>query len=176
MLLALRPIRIGEYVEVGEVAGIVEEIGLFATRLSTLDGVYLLAPNSTLWNTPVRNYSRNVARRNDITVGIGYGDDIDLALRTLMEIATSDGRILADPAPMTFVTELGDSAVAVTLRYWTASTDFLSTKLDFTKAAKQSFDRKGISIPFPQRDVTLRQVTQPLPLEPAKPDQNQGEP
>ncbi|TIX88221.1 MAG: mechanosensitive ion channel, partial [Mesorhizobium sp.] len=71
MLLALRPFRIGEYVEIGAIAGTIEEIGLFATTLRTVDGVYILAPNSTLWNQPVRNYTRNGARRGDITLTIG---------------------------------------------------------------------------------------------------------
>jgi small conductance mechanosensitive channel len=71
MLLALRPFRIGEYVEVGSIAGTIEEIGLFATRLRTADGVYVLAPNSTLWNQPVRNFTRNGVRRADISLSIG---------------------------------------------------------------------------------------------------------
>jgi small conductance mechanosensitive channel len=79
MLLVLRPLRIGESVEVGAVAGTVEEIGLFATQLRTADGVYLLAPNSTLWNQPVRNYSRNRTRKAEITIGIKPGEDIDAA-------------------------------------------------------------------------------------------------
>ena len=69
MLLALRPLRVGEYVEAGSVAGTVEDIGLFATRLRQVDGIYLLAPNSTLWNQPVRNFTRNKTRRNDIVIG-----------------------------------------------------------------------------------------------------------
>ena len=87
MLLALRPFRIGEYVEAGGISGTVEEIGLFATRLRAIDGLYVLAPNSTLWNVPVTNYSRNERRRNDVTIGIGYGDDIDLAQKTLLDLA-----------------------------------------------------------------------------------------
>ena len=91
MLLVLRPFRVGEYVQVGEVAGTVEDIGLFASRLRTADGVYLLAPNSTLWNQPVLNFSRNAARRTDIKIGIGYEDDIALALQTLLDLARQRG-------------------------------------------------------------------------------------
>lgn len=158
MLLALRPFRIGEYVEIGAVAGTAEEIGLFATRLRTIDGIYILAPNSTLWNQPVRNFTRNGVRRNDITIGIGYDDDIDLAQKTLLGLATADKRVNKDPAPTAFVAALGDSAVSVTLRYWTSASDFLSAKLDLTKRAKQTFDDEGISIPFPQQEVVYREV------------------
>ncbi len=159
MLLALRPFRIGEYVDAGGIAGTIEEIGLFATRLRAIDGLYVLAPNSTLWNVPVTNYTRNEVRRNDVTVGIGYGDDIDLAQKTLLDLAEADARVHGDPEPTTFVAELGDSAVSVTLRYWTATSDFFATKLDLTKAAKQAFDRAGISIPFPQQEVLYRDLS-----------------
>ena len=161
MLLVLRPFRIGEDVEIGAVAGRVEEIGLFATKLRAVDGIYILAPNSTLWNQPVRNATRNGVRRNDITIGIGYDDDIDLAQKTLIDLASADARVRSDPAPSAFVAALGDSAISVTLRYWTSSAQYFATKLDLTKHAKLSFDREGISIPFPQQEVVYRDLSAP---------------
>ena len=160
MLLVLKPFRVGEYVEAGDVAGTIEEIGLFATQVKRIDGLFILAPNSELWNTPVTNYTRNPLRRYDLTIGIGYGDDIDLAQETLAGLAEGDARVLEDPAPATFVIELGDSAVGITLRYWTATPDWWQTRIDLTKAAKQAFDQKGISIPFPQQDVHYIPVKQ----------------
>jgi small conductance mechanosensitive channel len=156
MLLVLRPFRIGEYVEIGPIAGTVEEIGLFATKLRAVDGIYILAPNSTLWNQPVWNFTRNRTRRNDVSVGIDYGDDIGHAERTLVRLAANDARVLAEPAPAAFVASLGDSAVNVTLRYWTSPSDYLATKMDLTKAAKLAFDKEGLSIPFPQQVVTFQ--------------------
>ena len=155
MLLVLKPFRVGEYVDAGGTAGTIVEIGLFATELKAIDGLYVLAPNSELWNKSVINYSRNKERRNDLVIGIGYDDDIDLAQETMMSLAQNDERVLAEPEPATFVSELGDNAVNVTLRYWTATPDWWQTRLDLTKAAKKAFDEKGISIPFPQRDLHL---------------------
>lgn len=149
MLLALRPFRIGEYVEVGAVAGSIEEIGLFATRLRTADGVYILAPNSTLWNQPARNFTRNGVRRGDITLSIGSWNDIDGAQKTLLAIAHGDKRVRREPAPIAFVAGLGDTTVSLTMRYWTSAGDFFSTQIDLTKRAKQAFDSEGISIPVP---------------------------
>lgn len=149
MLLALRPFRIGESVEVGSIAGTIEEIGLFATRLRTADGVYILAPNSTLWNQPVRNFSRNGVRRSDITLSIGSWNDIDRAQKTLLAIAAAERRVKREPAPIAFVSTLGDSTVSIALRYWTSSADFFATQTDLTKRAKQEFDSEGISIPLP---------------------------
>ncbi|MFN3548922.1 MAG: mechanosensitive ion channel family protein [Mesorhizobium sp.] len=155
MLLVLRPFRVGEFINAGSVMGTVQEIGLFATELKTFDGLFVMAPNSELWNSPVTNFSRNPQRMTEIAIGIGYGDDIALALRTFADLAAADERILADPAPNCFVSELGDSAVIVAIRYWTKSPDWFQTKLDFTRNAKLAFDEKGISIPYPQRDLHI---------------------
>lgn len=153
MLLALRPFRVGEFIDAGNVAGTIQEIGLFATELKTPDGVYVLSPNSQLWNTPVTNYSRNTVRRCDITVGIGYDDDVEQALSILRDLMTNDERVLSNPEPAVFVAALGESAIDITMRYWANSSDWWQTKLDFTKALKAEFDKNGISIPFPQREV-----------------------
>jgi len=143
MLLVLRPFRIGEDVEIGSIKGTVQEIGLFATRLRRDDGVYLLAPNSTLWNQPVHNFTRNGMRREDIIVSVGNGDDLDAAQKALLAIAKADQRVKTQPAATTFVSELGDDAVKVTLRYWTSVTDYFATKTKLTKQVGERF-RKSV--------------------------------
>lgn len=168
MLMALRPFKVGEYVSAGSVDGTIVEIGLFATELRTLDGLHVFAPNSQLWNTPVTNYSRAAQRRFDLAIGIGYDDDIELAEKILLDLADADDRVLADPAPGTFVSELGDSAVAVNLRCWMNGPDWWTTSRDLTKQAKLAFDKNGISIPFPQQDVHYLPVEEPKAEEPKK--------
>jgi len=158
MLLALRPFRIGEYVEVGAIAGTVEEIGLFATTLRTVEGIYVLAPNSTLWNQPVRNFTRNGARRADITLTIGSWNDIDFAQKTMLGVAAADRRVRREPAPIAFVATVGDSNVAITLRYWASAADFFATQTDLTKRAKQAFDSEGISIPAPPPEAPRQEA------------------
>lgn len=153
MLLALRPFRIGENVEVGAIAGTVEEIGLFATKLRTAEGVYILAPNSTLWNQPVRNFTRNGVRRTDVTLSIGSWNDIDRGQKTLLAIAGAERRIRREPPPIAFIASVGDATVSLTLRYWTSAADYFSTQIDMTKRAKQAFDSEGISIPLPPPEV-----------------------
>ena len=161
MLLALRPFRVGEFINAGDVAGTVEEIGLFATELKSADGLFILAPNSQLWNTPVTNFSRNAIRRADITFRIGQGDDVDLALAIMADRLAKDSRVLATPEPSVFVAALGEGVIDVTMRYWTKSVDWWQTNLDFTKAIKDAFDKNGITIPFPQREI--RYAGQPAP-------------
>jgi small conductance mechanosensitive channel len=155
MLLVLRPFRAGEYIAAGGVDGTIVEIGLFATELKTLDGLFVLTPNSQLWSSSVVNYSRHDTRRYDLAIGIGYDDDIALAEKLMIDMAGADDRVLDAPPPITFVAELGDNAVTVTLRYWTKTSDWFQTTRDFTRQAKLVFDENGISIPFPQRDFRL---------------------
>lgn len=155
MLLFLRPFKIGDFIDTGTVSGAVEEIGLFATELKTLDGVYVLAPNSSIWGSEITNYSYHNTRRFDLVMGIGYTDDIDLALNTLEELVRSDSRVLAEPEPYLYVSNLGDNAVELTCRIWIGASDWWTTSRDLTRQAKQAFDAKGISIPFPQRDLHI---------------------
>ncbi|MAZ84981.1 MAG: mechanosensitive ion channel protein [Hoeflea sp.] len=161
MLLFLRPFKIGDYIDTGSASGTVQEIGLFATELKTIDGLYLLAPNSSVWGSEITNYSYHTKRRFDLTVGIGYDDDIDLAMNTLEEIVRTDSRVLDDPEPFLFVSNLGDSAVEVVARIWIPTSDWWPTSRDLTKKAKQTFDEKGLSIPFPQRDLHIYKAEDP---------------
>jgi small conductance mechanosensitive channel len=114
-----------------------------------------MVPNSQLWNTAVTNFTRNPTRSNDIVTGIAYGDDIDLAMETLLELLRADSRVLDDPAPSIFVSELGDSSVDITARYWTAGADWWGAKTELRKATKKALEDKGITIPFPQREVRV---------------------
>ncbi|PHP68286.1 mechanosensitive ion channel protein [Zhengella mangrovi] len=158
MLLVLRPFKVGEFIEAGGTSGTVQEIGLFATEFKTLDGLFLLAPNSELWSQAVKNYSRNPTRRNDLVIGIAYDDDIGKAMEIYRDLMAGDTRVLKDPEPYIYVSNLGDSAVEVTCRYWTATADWWTTSRDMTRKAKERFDAAGLSIPFPQRDVHLYQT------------------
>lgn len=155
MLLFLRPFKVGEYIDAGGVAGTVEEIGLFLSRLRSFDGLYIAVPNSQLWGCAVINYSRFPTRRIDLPVGIGYADDIDRALGVLAALMTGEGRILADPASEVIIKSLDDSAVTLNVRCWVKREDYWGVTSDLTKAVKQALDASGISIPYPQRDVHL---------------------
>ncbi len=157
MLLALRPFRVGEAVDIGGTMGTVDDIGLFATRMTSFDGVPLFVPNSNIWGRDIRNFSRTEQRRNDLVVGVGYDDDIEVAMGVLRELVTGDGRVLAEPEPLFAVDSLGDSAVNLLARYWTVSGDWYATKLDMTRRVKERLDAAGVSIPFPQRDLHLVQ-------------------
>ncbi|MDK4732719.1 mechanosensitive ion channel domain-containing protein [Rhizobium sp. CNPSo 3490] len=143
MLLILRPFRVGEYIETSSVAGTVREVGLFATELRTGDGLYRLAPNSTLWNTPITNFSREPTRQNDLKINISREDDLDQAMETLMGIAKGNPRVLPSPAPSVFIDALGESTISLTLRYWAKTGDWWQVSRDMVKRVKLDLDERG---------------------------------
>ncbi len=153
MLLFFRPFKVGDYVEAGGLAGTVKVITLFVTELSTPDNVQILAPNSQIWGSAIKNYSFHETRRLDLSLGISYEDDVDKAIGLVEAMAQADDRVLDDPAPMVVVGELADSSVNLVIRLWCKSADYWPLKFDMTKALKQRMDAEGISIPYPQRTL-----------------------
>lgn len=157
LLLVLRPFRVGDFIDADGISGTVDEIGLFATQMRTAEGVYQMVPNSQLTGRTIRNFSRLETRRVDIVVGISYDDDIDRASDILLSLMTGDERVLADPAPQVMVTELGDSSVNLTMRCWTRIENYWPLLFDLTKQSKTAIEAEGMSIPFPQREVHVRE-------------------
>lgn len=158
MLLILRPFKVGDFVDAGPVSATVDEIGLFTTQFTTVDGVYVSCPNSALWNSKIVNYSRNDRRRMDLVIGISYDDDIGKAMDVLARLMQADDRALKDPAPAVMVSNLGDSSVDITMRVWAKGSDFWGLKADLTRQAKESIEAAGMSIPYPQSDVHMIQT------------------
>lgn len=155
-MLVLRPFKVGDYVDFGT-AGIVDEIGIFVTRMHTVDNIAMTVPNSKIWGSVIMNYAQNDTRRIDMVFAIGYRDDMDKALCSIREVISAEPRFLSEPEPLVAVAELADSSVNIYARPWVRQADFFATKLDFTRRVKERFDAEGVSIPFPQRDVHLYQ-------------------
>lgn len=158
MLLIFRPFKIGDYVEVSGQSGTVTSINLFVTELATPDNKQIIVPNSNIWGQSVVNYSYHLTRRLDLEVGISYDDDVDQAIKVVQEILDTEERTLTDPAPTIAVGNLGASSVDLTVRVWVKSEDYWDLKFDLTKRLKQTFDARGIGIPFPQMDVHLHKA------------------
>lgn len=156
MILVQKPFKVGEAISAGSVTGTVQQIGLFTTELKQFDGLFVMVPNSELWNQAIVNFTRHATRRLELVVGIGYGDSMDQARRELLALAEADDRVLDDPAPVTFVNSLDDSSVGIGMRVWCKTPDYLGLSWDLTEAAKARFDETGISIPFPQREIVQR--------------------
>mgnify|MGYP003681887158 CR=1 FL=1 len=161
MLLWLRPFSMGEFIESGDNSGTVEDVGLFATTLMRVDGVYVFVPNSQLWNNKITNYSKKAKRMLREVFTISYDDDIHKARQILLGLVKSDERIDATPEPIVKVKELGDSAVALELRAWTNTSDFWPARWDLVERGKMVLEAGGLSIPYPQQDVHISTCEQP---------------
>jgi len=146
MLLVLRPFRVGEYIETSSVSGTIIEIGLFATELKTSDGLYRLAPNSTLWNVPITNFSRFPSRRHELSLTVKNDENLAAAQDMLMNVVRSESRVLLDPAPVTFVDSVSADSATVKLRYWVRSDSYFATTRDVTKAMKLAFDERKAEV------------------------------
>lgn len=155
MLLILRPFNIGDYITCGGVAGTVKSLGLFGTELATPDNVYIYAPNSTIWNSDIFNYSRNTHRRQDVLVGISYGDDISKAFAAIEKVFAAEERLVTskDKEPQVMVSNMGDFSIDLIVRFWCNGSDYWDLKWDMTKNIKEALDKDGITIPFPTRTI-----------------------
>ena len=155
LILLYRPFDVGDTVEAGGVRGKVSHMSLVSTTFMTFDNQKLVVPNNMIWGSVITNVTAQRTRRVDLVFGISYGDDIDKAEAVLHEIVEDHDAVLDNPKPLIKVHELGDSSVNFIVRPWVKTEDYWDTYWDLTKAVKQRFDKEGISIPFPQRDVHI---------------------
>ena len=155
MLLILKPFRIGDSIEAKGHLGIVERIGMFYTTIIKFGNERVIIPNGPLFSDNIINYSQNPTRRDNIIVGIGYGSDLKKAKEILYSLTQSCPTALQDPAPVVYVDELADSSVNFTVRVWSKTEHYLDTHFYLIEQIKLTFDKEGIEIPFPQRDVHI---------------------
>ncbi|WP_343223938.1 mechanosensitive ion channel family protein [Oceanobacter mangrovi] len=155
MLILFRPFKVGDYVEVDGVAGSVDRITIFSTRLKTPDNRVVTVPNSNVFGNTMVNFSEESTRRLDLIIGISYGSDLLKAKQILKDILEAEPRVLKDPNYTVGVSELADSSVNFVVRPWVNAADYWATKWDLIERIKLTFDAQGIEIPFPQMDVHL---------------------
>lgn len=153
MLVALRPFRVGDVVTINGVSGKVEMINIFQTRLRGGDNQTITLPNALITGDPIVNLTPDTMRRVELVVGIGYGDDIDHARATVLDLMHGDPRVLKQPAPDVLVYALAESSVNLGIRCHVANADWFAVKCELTERIKKAFDATGISMPYPQRDT-----------------------
>ena len=155
MLVTLRPFHVDDIVTINGVTGKVEMVSIFQTRLRGADNQVITLPNSLITNDSIINLTPDTMRRIELVIGIGYSDDIDKARAIAMEAMQSDSRILSDPSPTVLVYELAESSVNLGIRCHVGNADYFVTRCELTEQIKKRFDKEGVSIPFPQRDLHL---------------------
>ncbi|MGO4913262.1 MULTISPECIES: mechanosensitive ion channel family protein [unclassified Leeuwenhoekiella] len=155
LILLLRPFKVGDWISAQGIDGTVKEISIFNTRLITFGNQEAVIPNGKLSNDNIINFSSQGIRRNAQTWGISYDSDIKLAKDILLKLVNEQETVLHDPhpEPMIVVTELADSSVNLSLRFWATNDDYWALHWYVLEEGKRRLEEQGIVIPFPQRDV-----------------------
>ncbi len=155
MILIFKPFKVGDFIEAQGYMGVVKEIQIFVTILTTPDNKTIIIPNGGLSTSSLTNFSAEFTRRVDWTFGIAYGDDFDKAKAMILDMLKGDKRILVDPEPFIALGEMADSSVNITTRAWVKGEDYWGVFFDMNEKFYKSADKHGLSIPFPQLDVHL---------------------
>ena len=153
MIIILRPIKVGDFVEIAGAAGIVSEVAIFATTLHTGDNKTVIMANASVMGGNIVNYSTQAERRVDLVVGVGYDSNIQQVKDELKAIAESERRILHAKGITIGVSELADSSVNLVFRSWVKSADYWDVFFYLNERVKTRFDEVGIEIPYPQMQV-----------------------
>ncbi len=158
LIMIFKPYKVGDFIEAQGYCGVVKEIQIFVTILTTGDNKTIIIPNGPLAGGSMINYSTQDKRRVDMTFGIGYNDDIKLAKETLEQLLKEDSRVLDHEGNLVVVSELADSSVNFTVRAWVDASNYWGVFFDMQEKVKLTFDEKGLSIPYPQQDVHMHTV------------------
>lgn len=157
MLLILKPMQLGDFIETSNISGTVIDLGTFYTTLVTPDNKHITIPNSALTTGTITNYSREKTRRLDIVFTVDYSTDIELAKKVILNTVNLHSSALSDPEPFVRITDLDSSSINFTVRVWCNTENYWNLKFDLTEQIKDAFDKNGIAIPFPQLDVHVKQ-------------------
>ncbi|RDC72570.1 mechanosensitive ion channel family protein [Rhodovulum sp. 12E13] len=156
MIMVNRPFDEGDYVTVAGVGGTVKTVSVVSTTVTTPDNQVIVIPNSKVWGDVIVNTTASETRRVDLVFGIGYDDSIELAQETLEQVIGNHPKVLADPAPVIRVNELGESSVNFVARPWVRAEDYWDVYWDLTRQVKEAFDARGLTIPFPQTEMRIK--------------------
>ncbi len=157
ILLILKPIKSGEFVKIGDHIGFVKAIGAFYTEIKTKDATLISLPNSALTNTAIINFTREGLRRVQVEFLVSYDSDIDTVFAVLKEMASKGDLIHSDPPPKVVLDSCGSSGMVFEVRAWTEAENFSKVKKYMILSGKRALDAAGISIPYQQVDVHIKQ-------------------
>ncbi|CAM3798312.1 mechanosensitive ion channel family protein [Parendozoicomonas haliclonae] len=169
MILIYRPFDVGDFVEAGGVSGKVGKMSLVNTTIRTFDNQVFIVPNAKIWGDTIKNITSERIRRVDMVFGVAYSDNIEQVEKVLEDIVTSHPKILKNPQYMIHLHVLNSSSVDFIVRPWVKTDDYWDVYWDITREVKMRFDREGITIPFPQQDVYLHQISSTTAEKPETP-------
>lgn len=157
MLLTAKPFVVGDFVEAGGISGVVTEIGLVYTKVTTVDNKIIFAPNSEISGSKIVNFTNQSQRRVDLVVSASYDAPVEKVEQVLAGILEADSRVLKDPAPFARVSNYGSSAIEYTVRAWCATEEYWNVHFDLLKQVKMAFDKAGIEMTYDHLNVHIEQ-------------------
>jgi len=165
MILAYRPYDVDDLIEAGGVFGVVNDMNLVSTTVLTLDNQTLIVPNAKIWGDVIKNITNQKLRRVDMKFRVSYAQNIEEIEHIFAEILANNDLVVADPEPMIKLHTLEESWMEFVVRPWVETADYWDVYWAVTRAVKVAFDEKGIEIPLPQREVSVRQIAPPASPE-----------
>ena len=153
VLVIAKPFAIGDFIISGDISGTVEEIGVFHTKVITIDNKRIIVPNSTISNATLVNATALQQRRVDLTFSASYENDIAAVERVLKETCRAHRLVLDDPEPFARLSAHSSSSLDYTVRAWCKTEDYWTVYFDLIRDVKVAFDKNGITVPYPQMDV-----------------------
>jgi len=157
LILLLKPFRVGDFISSSSgISGTVNEIDIFNTKLTTPQNQLVVVPNGELSNSSITNFTQMGTRRTWFDIRVAYNSDLRKAKEILMDVIAENEFAFKDPAPQVVVTELGDSAINLSIRVTTSNEYFWTMQEQLIISCKEALDAAGIEIPFPQRDIHIR--------------------
>lgn len=158
MLIIYRPFKIGHFVEVSGITGIVEQITIFNTVMHTSDNREVIVPNGQIYSSAITNYSARDTRRIDMVFTIDYSADLLKAKKIMADIVTGHQLVLAEPKAQVQVSELTENGIKFNVLPWVKAGDFGTVKADIIEQVKLAFDANDISTPYPKMDINLNKA------------------
>lgn len=152
-IIFAKPFRVGEYIAIAGVEGLVQTITLFSTTLQHADRSLVVIPNRKIVGEILHNYGH--IRQVDVTVGVAYDTDLQGAIGLIREVLQANPRVLRDPQAIVQAGQLGDSAVGIAVRPWVMAQDLVPATGEINASVVQAFNSRGVAIPVPQREVRL---------------------
>lgn len=165
MILALRPFKVGDTVNINGRDAVIDEIGIFVTEMHTFDNIALIVTNTKVWNDVIENHSKNATRRVDMIFKVDFDEDLDRVFAIVNKILAEDERVLTEPEPFIAVKAATDSWIEIYVRPWAGSDNHFQVRVDLQKRIKERFDEEGIAIPFPRQVQYTIEETDEKPAE-----------
>ena len=154
-IMRTKPFSAGDYVMIDTAEGYISEVGLFYTKLKTLDNKLVYIPNSTITKDNIINYTSEKLRRVDLFFSTAYEDDTKTVRKALLEAMTDDSRVLEDPAPFVGLQEYEDSEIKYVMRAWVNSEDYWPVHYALNESVRDKFDKYGLSMSYPHVNVHM---------------------